>query len=267
MAIKRKGIPKKTRFEVLKRDQFKCQYCGRSATEVILHIDHIKPVSKGGDNNILNLVTSCAACNLGKSDRVLSDSSVLTKQQKQLEEAQERVNQLQMMNEWRESLYNLEDMAVDMVEKHMTRLFGATLTDTGRTYVNHIIKKGNNPESLNEIMDDVFTRKGPDVENIVSEIQKHLKYKDKPQHEKDISYIIGILRNRFGYFAVKKGGLLLTEFVSKELRIGRYQLGLSKEYLLYLSKEARNWTVFRTAMEDLIQDGDVYDYERLSNIG
>src|SRR4051812_7427688 len=60
---KRKGISKTVRFEVFKRDSFACVYCGRSAPEVILHIDHINPVSKGGDNDILNLRTACEDCN------------------------------------------------------------------------------------------------------------------------------------------------------------------------------------------------------------
>lgn len=60
------AISKKVRFEVFKRDGFKCQYCGRSAPDVILHVDHINPVSNGGNNDIMNLVTSCSECNLGK---------------------------------------------------------------------------------------------------------------------------------------------------------------------------------------------------------
>lgn len=43
----RKTISKKTRFEVFKRDSFTCQYCGRTAPDVILEIDHINPVNNG----------------------------------------------------------------------------------------------------------------------------------------------------------------------------------------------------------------------------
>jgi len=46
----KKPIPKRTRFEVLKRDRFRCQYCGASAPDALLHVDHIVPVAKGGDN-------------------------------------------------------------------------------------------------------------------------------------------------------------------------------------------------------------------------
>ncbi len=68
----RKQIPKKIRFEVFKRDAFVCQYCGSHPPSVILHVDHIHPVSKGGDNSIDNLITACEACNLGKGASLLS---------------------------------------------------------------------------------------------------------------------------------------------------------------------------------------------------
>lgn len=68
----RKPIPKKTRFKVFMRDKFTCQYCGQSAPDVKLHLDHVKPVSKGGTNDIENLTTSCIDCNLSKSNKELT---------------------------------------------------------------------------------------------------------------------------------------------------------------------------------------------------
>jgi hypothetical protein len=68
----RKSISKKTRFEVLKRDFFTCQYCSSRPPKVALEIDHILPVSKGGDNDIDNLTTACYDCNRGKSNNELS---------------------------------------------------------------------------------------------------------------------------------------------------------------------------------------------------
>lgn len=56
------------RFTVLNRDNFTCQYCGRCAPEVRLHVDHIHPKSKGGDNSLENLITACEDCNMGKAD-------------------------------------------------------------------------------------------------------------------------------------------------------------------------------------------------------
>ncbi|MDW5300143.1 MAG: HNH endonuclease [Sedimentibacter sp.] len=61
----------KLRFDVFKRDNFKCCICGASPAKdqsVELHIDHIIPWSKGGETEINNLQTLCSRCNLGKSD-------------------------------------------------------------------------------------------------------------------------------------------------------------------------------------------------------
>lgn len=70
---KRKTLSKKIRFDVFKRDSFQCQYCGNSPPSVILEIDHILPVSKGGDNQVENLVSSCFDCNRGKSNKNLDE--------------------------------------------------------------------------------------------------------------------------------------------------------------------------------------------------
>lgn len=59
------------RYQILKRDNFKCRICGASPAKdssVELHIDHIIPYSKGGKTTDDNLQTLCAACNLGKSN-------------------------------------------------------------------------------------------------------------------------------------------------------------------------------------------------------
>lgn len=66
-------ISDKLRYQVLKRDNFRCCACGASPAKdssVELHIDHIVPWSKGGETIIENLQTLCSKCNLGKSDSV-----------------------------------------------------------------------------------------------------------------------------------------------------------------------------------------------------
>lgn len=64
----------KERFYILTRDQYTCQYCGRSAPDVVLHVDHLQPVSLGGTNHPYNLLASCEACNISKSDTPLPES-------------------------------------------------------------------------------------------------------------------------------------------------------------------------------------------------
>lgn len=71
MKTKRTPIGKTQRFEIFKRDAFTCQYCGATPPAVVLEIDHVIPVSKGGGSESHNLVTSCFECNRGKRDRHL----------------------------------------------------------------------------------------------------------------------------------------------------------------------------------------------------
>jgi hypothetical protein len=66
---KRVAISPKLRDDVLRRDNFTCRHCGRSAPNVELHIDHITPVSKGGETKLENLQTLCAECNFGKGNK------------------------------------------------------------------------------------------------------------------------------------------------------------------------------------------------------
>jgi len=63
--------PLKTRFEFLKKFNFTCQYCGRKAPEVVFHVDHIIPKSKGGKNSIGNLTLACDDCNIGKGNKII----------------------------------------------------------------------------------------------------------------------------------------------------------------------------------------------------
>lgn len=137
----RKELSKKIRFEVFKRDSFKCQYCGRSAPDVILEVDHIIPVAKGGDNDIMNLITSCRDCNRGKRDKMLSDDSLLKKQKAQLDEINEKREQMEMMVEWRESLRDLLEEQTDAIENLFSVTTDRFFTDLGRIKMKKIIKR------------------------------------------------------------------------------------------------------------------------------
>lgn len=69
----RKTINNSIKYDVMKRDNFKCNYCGKSPamdSNIELQIDHIIPVAKGGDNHISNLKTICKDCNIGKYDKL-----------------------------------------------------------------------------------------------------------------------------------------------------------------------------------------------------
>lgn len=61
------------RYEVLRRDRFRCSLCGTSPASQLgceLHVDHVVPFSRGGKTVAANLRTLCADCNLGKAGRL-----------------------------------------------------------------------------------------------------------------------------------------------------------------------------------------------------
>lgn len=137
----RKPLSKAKRFEVFKRDSFRCQYCGRSAPDVILEVDHIIPVAEGGKNDLMNLITSCRDCNRGKGKRKLTDRDILEKQKAELDALNEKREQMKMMVQWREELSNLTEQQVDEVEKLIVKLTGFKLSTSGRNNMHSLVKR------------------------------------------------------------------------------------------------------------------------------
>lgn len=58
------SIAKRLRFEILRRDGYRCRYCGADDNLVV---DHVLPEALGGLTEAANLVTACQPCNVGKS--------------------------------------------------------------------------------------------------------------------------------------------------------------------------------------------------------
>ena len=61
------AVTKRTRYEVLRRDNYTCRYCGGRAPDVALTVDHVVPAALGGIDDPGNLVAACRDCNAGKS--------------------------------------------------------------------------------------------------------------------------------------------------------------------------------------------------------
>lgn len=65
--FERNKLTKAMRYDVLRRDNFRCVICGKSSQDgSLLHVDHIIPIAKGGKTELNNLRTLCSDCNLGK---------------------------------------------------------------------------------------------------------------------------------------------------------------------------------------------------------
>lgn len=67
---KRDVIKPRLRWEILSINDFKCVKCGRSSKEIILHVDHIIPISRGGKTEKSNLQSLCSECNFGKGNNL-----------------------------------------------------------------------------------------------------------------------------------------------------------------------------------------------------
>ncbi|MCF8240279.1 MAG: HNH endonuclease [Melioribacteraceae bacterium] len=71
-------IPQKkiilSRKNIIKRDKFKCAYCGRG--DLPLTVDHIIPKSRGGEDIWENLTAACLRCNNKKGDRTPAEADM-----------------------------------------------------------------------------------------------------------------------------------------------------------------------------------------------
>lgn len=252
----RKGISKKTRFEVFKRDSFQCQYCGASAPDVVLHIDHIAPVSKGGDNDMLNLITSCESCNSGKSNRELCDDSAITKQRAQLESLNKRREQLEMMLSWREAMKNIDEQQIDAAIREFESACkdSCKLNEKGRDDMRRIVKKHGLAAVLKAIDAAAesyirFDEDGKcsiDSANKASEkLEGIIRVQSQLDDVRPLFYIRGILRKRLSYCDDSKCLEALKEAKAA---------GAEVEELTAIAKEARSWTAWRAAMDTLTTD-------------
>lgn len=242
----RVSISKKVRFEVFKRDSFTCQYCGAKAPDVLLHVDHIKPVSKGGDNAVINLITSCQPCNAGKSDRELSDDTVIKKQQKQLQELNERREQLDMMMDWHNSLKDLKNHELNNVIQYIeSHLHAKEISGYGKKQIEKLIKKHGSLEFL-ALFDDAFLKYSSRVDEVerhalcINYISKCLAIKDKPEEEKKARFIRGILKNKLSYINHENALTLITSYIKQGYDVDELE-GLCKKGFFKNYTHFVNW--------------------------
>lgn len=70
MTARKNGPSAAAVLRVMKRDRFRCTYCGASGNDSELQVDHITPVAKGGSHHLANLTTACRNCNQSKGSRI-----------------------------------------------------------------------------------------------------------------------------------------------------------------------------------------------------
>lgn len=242
---KRKYLSKKVRFDVFKRDKFTCQYCGKESPEVVLHVDHIVPVAKGGDNEMVNLVTSCQSCNLGKGARELSDDSAVKKQKAELNQASERLEQIRMLKQWRDEIKSQSDAEVDLFSDTMVEYMSRSLTDEGRKQVRRWLKKYTIKELL-DAFDTAFDQYYECGDFETHERTAHIVYTKTPKiaeinkrgytdEQKRLFYIRGILRNR----------IYIVEWEAMKILFDMHESGVDIEDIEHLAKQVKSWSQFK----------------------
>ncbi|MBE7320297.1 HNH endonuclease [Staphylococcus epidermidis] len=244
--VKRKKLSNKIRFEVFKRDNFTCQYCGKSAPEVVLNVDHIEPISEGGTNDLFNLITSCFECNNGKRDKKLDDKSELEKQHNELVILNERKKQIEQMMEWKKELKSFEKTQAEILKEYIENALVTQITNEGLKNINSWFKKYSFEELINAT--DIAIEQYVDKPNelIFSKIERiayYTKY-PVPDYVKRSRYVIGILRNK---------GLYFNENVVRELVKSWLEESLDIEDLILSAKTSKNWTEFKTDIIEVLE--------------
>lgn len=253
----RKSLSKKLRFEVLKRDKFTCQYCGAKAPDVLLNVDHVKPVCDGGGNDILNLIAACENCNNGKGAHPLSDDSALAKKHARMSQLQERREQLAMMSEWQNDLASLESDAIMHVCRYYQRLVpGWSLSESAIAKCRGYVAK----HGLEHVMSVIRTMaakcvriqdgKATEESTITATSAMLSALKHKEEHDRDpararLLYIRGIIRNRCSY---------CPEQHTLDLLKKAYAAGVSIDDLSDAAKAARAFTSCEYKVEQLIDE-------------
>jgi len=131
---KRKPLSKRARFEVFKRDGFKCQYCGNHPPAVVLEVDHIVPVALGGKDAIDNLLTACFDCNRGKAANPLT--AIPQTVSEKAEMLAEKMAQVKAFERLIKSQRRHEEKAIDEVEDAFRMYFqGFSFNDRFRQSV------------------------------------------------------------------------------------------------------------------------------------
>lgn len=245
---KRKTLSNKIRFEVFKRDNFTCQYCGKKAPDVVLNVDHIEPVSKGGTNDIMNLITSCFECNNGKRDRKLSDTTVIDKQRDELEVLNERKQQIELMMQWKKELLDFKNVEVEKIAEYFEEVFDCKVEPQGLKKMKSWLRKYSIHELISAIDTayDVYYDKGTHI--AFDKVPRIAYYNRNPvkTYVRNASYIRGILKNR---------GLYYNDRQLKELMKDWYEQVDEQQYqeVIDAAVNSTSWTRFRNEILNLIE--------------
>jgi len=224
---KRKPLSAKKRFDILERDNFTCQTCGaKQSDDVLLEVDHIKPVSKGGTNDLDNLVTLCYKCNRGKGARILGEKQAVKLEESRVDEMHKKMQQRQAYIKYKEKLRNADEQhhqkIIEIVNEIVNHHFNKHEIISSKYALNPSQRsefyKYQKKHGVEKLIDSIYENEHLLVPKIVekdaqlreqimqsnfrlfyTEVFKQLDIKkdiDKPTVTSCINYLSGILNNR-----------------------------------------------------------------------
>jgi hypothetical protein len=138
------AIGKKKRFAIFERDNFTCQYCGNKPPKAILEVDHIVSRKDGGQDDDINLTTSCFLCNRGKSSKSVDINKIKKgKLKKELKFLKEQKDQLVAYYYFLEQRKSIEKETTDIYINHWNKCSGGQniLTDYGASGIKSLCEK------------------------------------------------------------------------------------------------------------------------------
>jgi len=193
------------------------------APDVVLEIDHINPVVNGGNNGMMNLITSCFDCNRGKGKRKLTDKEEVKKQQEQLKELNEKREQLKMMMEWRKELEQFNEEQVSLVNDLFETYTDSCLNEIGKSNVQKWIENFGLTEvldctkiSINQYYnseDEKTTGKVLDYIPKICNVRR--RQKDDPYLSKR-NYLKASIRNKISIYNENRVRIFLNDMIDND---------------------------------------------------
>lgn len=174
----RKPLSKRERFEIFKRDQFTCQYCGCQPPDVVLHVDHINPVANGGGNETMNLVTACESCNQGKAAKLLENVPNRPDANLEILEMHQEVAELKRYQDVKKIRDELTKEIIDSLQELWWQIVSSEDTPNDKVFINWLTFA-----TPNQIEDAIKITSGKD----------HINY-----FPYQVKYCSGILRHMTG---------------------------------------------------------------------
>ncbi len=239
-------ISKSLRFDIFKRDDFACQYCGGRVPNVVLEIDAIKPFGKYGINDISNFITSCKDCNMGKGNKEITDNHLT---QQQLKKINKKKLEIESCFEYKKEVLKLDNTIIENINNILSENDFGTLTEHGEKE----IIKSINKYGLDEFIDCLYAaieygKDKNDIRKTIIEytnriIHARIKEKNKP-YLKDFYYIKKVLENRF-YDMPKNYIIRLDRILST---------GFDSEDLKNVAKTCKNISTFDHYVKDILSN-------------